>query len=189
MEDKEKEAPYGETAPGETAGGIPVEPLEAGEAAETGGADELETLRNRLAYLTAEFDNFRKRAFREMEAQAAFSNERLLQAVLPFLDNLERAMGQAGASADTILDGVRMTYENLLSELRKFGLEQVSSEGNAFDPSMHEAIGAVPWSGKPEGTVLSESRKGYLLNGRLLRPAQVLVVAAPPGEDPGGQGD
>jgi molecular chaperone GrpE len=187
MEDKEKEAPYGDDAP-EDAGGIPVEAREPGEAAATGGPDEAEALRNRIAYLTAEFDNYRKRASREREAQAAFSNERLLQAVLPFLDNLERAMGQTGAPAETILDGVRMTHDLFLAELRKFGLEQVSSEGSVFDPSVHEAIGAVPWAGKPEGTVLSESRKGYLLNGRLLRPAQVLVVAAPSGDDPAGQG-
>jgi len=168
----------------ETAGGPSAGAVEPGEAASAAEPDDAESLKNRLAYLTAEFDNFRKRAAREREAQAAFSNERLMRAILPFLDNLERAMGQTEASSDAILEGIRITYDTFLAELRKFGLEQVSSEGGIFDPSLHEAIGVVPWEGKPEGTVLSESCKGYLLNGRLLRPAHVLVAAPASGNGP-----
>ncbi len=192
MEEKEKESPFGETAPEEKIDALPVEAAESGEsgpAGEAGGADEAEDLKTRLAYLTAEFDNFRKRSAREREALAAFGNERLLRAVLPFLDNLERAMSQEGASTEAVLAGVRMTYDQFLAELRKFGLEQFASEGDAFDPSRHEAIGSVPWEGKAEGTVLSEMRKGYLLNGRLLRPAQVMVAAAPPGDKTDGLGN
>jgi len=102
------------------------------------------------------------------------------------LHNLERALGQTGASTEAVLEGVRMTYDMFLAELRKFGLEQLSSEGEAFDPARHEAIGSVVWEGKPEGTVLSEAHKGYLLHGRLLRPAQVMVAAAPSGDETGG---
>lgn len=146
-------------------------------------AGELEELRKRLAYLAAEFDNYRKRAAREKEGLVSFGNERLLRAILPFLDNLERAISQAGSSGspEALLSGVRLTYDQILAELRKFGLEQVSAEGEAFDPNLHEAIAQIPWEGKPEGTVLSEGRKGYLLNGRLLRPAQVTVAASPAG--------
>ncbi len=186
MEDREKESPL-EDAPAETSpsGGPAAEPAETGGPGET---EDVSQLKSRLAYLAAEFDNYRKRAAREREAQAAYGNEQLLKAVLPFLDNLERAMGQEGASAETLISGVRMTYDQFLSELRKFGLEQLSAEGGTFDPSRHEAIASVPWGGKPEGTILAEARKGYLLRGRLLRPAQVTVAAAPPagddGEDP-----
>ena len=187
MEDKEKEALYGETAPGEDAREAQAGPGEPAEAAGPGGKDEASELRSRLAYLMAEFDNFRKRVAREREAQEAYGNEKLLRAVLPFLDNLERALGQEGASAEAILSGVRMTRDLFLGELRKFGLEPLSPVGNAFDPSVHEAVGAMPRQGMPEGTVLTESRKGYLLNGRLLRPSQVLVAAAPPADDPCGQ--
>jgi len=148
------------------------------EGAECGTPEDAAELRNRLAYLMAEFDNFRKRVVREREAQTAYGNEKLLLAILPFLDNLERAMGQTGAPLDAILSGVRMAYDSLLNDLGKFGLEQISSEGKPFDPSLHEAVGAVPVTGTPEGTVLSESCKGYTLNGRLLRPAHVLVSAA-----------
>jgi molecular chaperone GrpE len=177
MEDREKELPPEVAAPG--AGTEP--PPAAGEA----GQDETAELTSRLAYLAAEFDNFRKRAAREREAQAAYGNEQLLRAVLPFLDNLERAMGQQGTDPSALLSGVRMTYDQFLGELRKFGLEQLAAEGRDFDPALHEAIASVPWKELPGGAVLAETRKGYLLNGRLLRPAQVTVVAASPDDGAG----
>ncbi len=183
MKDREKESPPAE-AVAEVSTGEDVEegPAGGGEPADTLDAARL---KEQLAYLAAEFENFRKRVAREREAQAAFGNEQLLRAVLPFLDNLERAMGQAEASADALLSGVRMTYDQFIAELRKFGLVQLPAPGGMFDPSLHEAIASVPSSGKPGGTILAEARKGYLLHGRLLRPAQVTVAAAPP-EDDGG---
>lgn len=146
-------------------------------------AGEFEEMKKRLAYLAAEFDNYRKRVAREKDTLVSYGNERLLRAILPFLDNLERAISLAGSSGSSegLLAGVRLTYEQLLAELRKFGLEQISAEGERFDPNLHEAIAQIPWEGKPEGTVLSESRKGYLLNGRLLRPSQVTVAVSPAG--------
>jgi molecular chaperone GrpE len=144
--------------------------------------DELARVKSQLAYLAAEFDNYRKRIAREQESLVAFGNERILLAILPFLDNLERAVSQSHVIENTeaLLSGVQMTYEQVLGELRKFGLEQISSVGEPFDPNLHEAIARVSWEGKPEGTVLAESRKGYLLNGRLLRPAQVSVAQGAP---------
>jgi molecular chaperone GrpE len=183
MEDREKESPLaeieGEGSTGEDADGSPASGGEHGETADAA------KLKEQLAYLAAEFENFRKRVAREREAQAAFGNEQLLRAVLPFLDNLERAMGQERPSSEALLSGVRMTHDQFLLELRKFGLEQLPAHGGTFDPSLHEAIASVPASGKPGGTILAEARKGYLLHGRLLRPAQVTVAAASQ-EDDGG---
>ncbi|NJD61572.1 MAG: nucleotide exchange factor GrpE [Deltaproteobacteria bacterium] len=179
MDDNDKnskrEAPAGDPGPVGQEGAEPQPPS----AEEVAG--ELEEMKKRLAYLAAEFDNYRKRVAREKEAVVSYGNERLLRAILPFLDNLERAMAQAGAesASEGLLAGVRLTHDQLLSELGKFGLEPVSAEGERFDPNLHEAIAQVPWEGKPEGTVLSVAVKGYLLNGRLLRPAQVTVAAAP----------
>ncbi len=183
MEDREKESSLAETA----AEGPAAEEIEGGPAsgAEPGKPVDAAKLKEQLAYLAAEFENFRKRVAREREAQAAFGNEQLLRAILPFLDNLERAMGQTSPSVATLLSGVRMTHELFLSELRKFGLEPLPAQGGMFDPSLHDAIASVPSSGKPGGTILAEARKGYLLHGRLLRPAQVTVAVAPP-EDDGG---
>ena len=191
MEDREKESPLAEVEAGGPEGEV-AEPGPAivGEPAET--ADPAK-LKEQLAYLAAEFENFRKRVAREREAQAAFGNEQLLRAVLPFLDNLERAMGQEGAAAAALLAGVRMTHDQFLLELRRFGLEPLSAQGGTFDPSLHEAIASVPASGKPGGTILAEARRGYLLHGRLLRPAQVTVAAASPedgaGDAPAGTGE
>lgn len=180
MEDREKDSPLEEAVAEAPQGKDAAE--EPAAAVEPGGTDDAAQLKNQLAYLAAEFDNFRKRVAREREAQAAFGNERLLLAVLPFLDNLERAMGQEGASAEALLSGVRMTYDQFLAELRKFGLAQLPAQGGTFDPSLHEAIASIPVAGKPGGTILAEARKGYLLHGRLLRPAQVTVAAEPPGD-------
>ena len=178
MTDKDKDispetVEAGAGLPGEDEGeGAPPSPAAPPEE------DEAARLRSQIAYLAAEFDNYRKRTAREKEAVVAYANERLLRAILPFLDNMERAIAQGRdtGSAEPLVEGVRLTYAHLLAELRKFGLTQVSAEGEMFDPHLHEAIAMVPWEGKPEGTVLAENRKGYLLNGRLLRPAQVTVA-------------
>ncbi len=189
MRDTDREKGPPEDA-GEGAGEVIAEPEEPGERegleeqedfAER-EEDELAQVKSRLAYLAAEFDNYRKRVAREKESIVSYGNERILLAILPFLDNLERAISQsvAAGTAEALLSGVRMTYDQLLGELGKFGLEQISAVGEIFDPNRHEAIARVAWEGKPEGTVMAESRKGYLLNGRLLRPAQVTVAQGVP---------
>ncbi len=192
MDDREKESPLTE-AMAEGSTGKEIEDAAPSVGGEPGEPVDAATLKEQMAYLAAEFENYRKRVAREREAQAAFGNERLLLAVLPFLDNLERAMGQAKASPEALLSGVRMTYDQFLAELRKFGLEPLSAHGGTFDPSRHEAIASVPVPGMPGGTILAEARKGYLLHGRLLRPAQVTVAAALPenggGDDPAGSGE
>jgi molecular chaperone GrpE len=178
MKDKEKDINQEESAQ-DLAGEESAD--EEAAASPSIDAGELEMVKNRLAYLAAEFDNYRKRSSREKDALISFANERLLRAILPFLDNLERAISleESSGSSEGLLAGVRLTYDQFLAELRKFGLEQISAEGKRFDPNLHEAIAQVPWEGTSEGMVLSEARKGYLLNGRLLRPAQVTVAARP----------
>src|SRR3972149_4904082 len=196
MTDKEK-GPAQDT--GEPAGEVLPEAEEPGKEEVPVGqeGDELDRVKSRLAYLAAEFDNYRKRDARGQEGSVPFGNERILLAILPFLDNLERAISQSrtAGTEGVLLAGVRMTYDQILAELRKFGLEQISAMGEPFDPNLHEAIARIPWEGKPEGTVLAESRKGYLLNGRLLRPSQVTVAHGAPesglhgregGDGPGG---
>jgi molecular chaperone GrpE len=188
MTEKEKSH---EQESGEDTGEILSETAEPGEQEVCAEPEENELARvkSRLAYLAAEFDNYRKRAAREKEAIVSYGNERVLLAILPFLDNLERAIAQSRSTGEegALLSGVRMTYDQILAELRKFGLEPISAVGELFDPNLHEAIARVPWEGKPEGTVLDESRKGYLLNGRLLRPSQVTVAHGAPESGPHGR--
>lgn len=157
-------------------------------AAEDPVAELLETKR-KLAYLAAEFDNFKKRTQRERESLVAFGNERLLLALLPILDNLERAIAQgaSAASVESLLEGVRMTYGLFVAELKKFGVEQMSAAGKPFDPSIHEAVAQLPAPHVAEGTVLDEACKGYTLNNRLLRAAQVTVARGGEAADPEGE--
>jgi molecular chaperone GrpE len=179
MSDTDKERDPDQEAD-ELAGEIPPEREETEQQEDFAEREEgeLARVKSRLAYLAAEFDNYRKRMAREQEAIVSFGNERILLAILPFLDNLERAISQSHASGTTeaLLSGVQMTYDQVVAELRKFGLEQISAVGEPFDPNLHEAIAKVAVERKPEGTVLAEGRKGYLLSGRLLRPAQVTVA-------------
>jgi molecular chaperone GrpE len=142
---------------------------------------EAEEHRDRYLRGAAEFDNARKRAAREREEYTRFANETLLRELLPVLDNFDRALqaarGEAGAAAVTA--GVELIQRELLRVLEKVGVTPFASAGQPFDPERHEAIARVPTMDRPEGTVVNETARGYLLNGRVLRPAMVTVATAP----------
>ena len=142
---------------------------------------EVEEHRDRYLRAAAEFDNARKRAAREREEYTRYANESLLRELLPVLDNFERALqavrGEPAAAAVTA--GVELIQRELLRVLEKFGVTSFTSVGQPFDPERHEAIARVPAQGRPEGTVVDETARGYLLNGRVLRPAMVTVASSP----------
>ena len=139
---------------------------------------EADAARDRYVRTVAEFDNARKRAVREREELIRGANESLIRELLPVLDNLERALqaarGDAGAAGVTA--GVELIQRELLRVLEKFGVTAFSSVGAPFDPERHEAVARVPAAGRPEMTVVGETARGYLLNGRVLRPAMVTVA-------------
>ena len=139
---------------------------------------EADAARDRYLRTVAEFDNARKRAVREREELIRGANEGLIRELLPVLDNLERALqaarGDAGAAAVTA--GVELIQRELLRVLEKFGVTAFTSVGAPFDPERHEAVARVPAAGRPEMTVVGETARGYLLNGRVLRPAMVTVA-------------
>jgi molecular chaperone GrpE len=132
---------------------------------------------DRLLRVAADFDNYKKRAVREKEEWTKFSNEDLIKAMLPFIDNLERAVNHAEKVEDAgvLIEGVRLTIQQLLQALNKFGLSSFESLGKPFDPAMHEAIFLVATDQHEPNQVVEEFQKGYLLNNRLLRPATVSV--------------
>ena len=132
---------------------------------------------DRLLRLAADFDNYKKRAAREKEDWTKFANEDLIKAILPFIDNLERAVNHAQKVADTgvLIEGVRLTLQQLLQALNKFGVTSFESVGKPFDPAMHEAMLVVETNQHEPNQVMEEFQKGYLLNNRLLRPATVSV--------------
>jgi molecular chaperone GrpE len=165
-------------------GGISLEPEEAiarlSDALEA-KTREAEEHRDRYLRAAAEFDNARKRAAREREEYTRYVNESLLRELLPVLDNFDRALqaarGEPAAAAVTA--GVELTQREFLRVLEKFGVTPFPSVGQPFDPERHEAIARVPAQGRPEGTVVDETARGYLLNGRVLRPAMVTVASSP----------
>jgi len=141
---------------------------------------EVEELQNRNLRLMAEFDNARKRAAREREDYARFANESLLRELLPVLDNFDRALqaakGEPGSGAVTA--GIELIQRELVRVLEKFGAVPFQSVGQSFDPERHEAVARVATTDQPEMTVVAETARGYLLNGRVLRPALVTVAKA-----------
>jgi molecular chaperone GrpE len=136
---------------------------------------------DRLLRTAADFENYKKRATREKEDWTKFANEDLIRAILPFIDNLERAVNHAQKIADTgvLVKGVQLTLQQLLQALNKFGLSSFESVGKPFDPTMHEAMLVVETDKHEPNQVVEEFQKGYLLNDRLLRPATVSVSKPP----------
>jgi molecular chaperone GrpE len=127
----------------------------------------------------ADFDNFRKRATREREEYVTLANERLVKELLPILDDLERALVAAAEHEEARLEeGVRLVHRALESLLERNGVKEIDTTG-AFDPHVHEALLAQP-SEADEGSVIDVVQKGYTLGDRVVRPARVVVAAAPP---------
>ncbi len=142
---------------------------------------EIKEHHDRLLRLAADFENYKKRASKDKDEWTKFANEDLLKAVLPFIDNLERAVSHAEKVSDTgvLIEGVRLTIQQLLQTLKKFGLSTFESVGKPFDPTVHEAMLVVETDKHKPNQVVEEFQKGYFLNDRLLRPATVSVSKAP----------
>lgn len=130
----------------------------------------------RLQRLQAEFDNYRKRVVKEKEGLVSLAVTDLIQDLVGFMDNCERALSSARASRDlnTLLAGVEMIVKQLRDILRKKGLEEIQAEGEPFDPNKHQAIMTVKTDDR-DGIVVEEAQKGYTLGGRLLRASMVKV--------------
>jgi molecular chaperone GrpE len=166
---------------------------------------QLEEKQDRLLRALAEADNVRRRAQRDREEYVKYANEALLRDLIPVLDNFDRALAAARtrvaaraagrstaeASGDVagdgdaagVLAGVELIQRELLKALERAGLTRYGALGQPFDPTRHEAIARVVTAEAAPDTVVAEQLPGYLLHGRVLRPALVAVAAAP-GEDP-----
>lgn len=125
----------------------------------------------------AEFDNYKKRTTREKAEAIKYGNEALLRDILPLLDNMNRALEHACNSDDfeAFKQGLKMLQDQFVCCLQKHGVEQLEAVGKDFDPHFHEAMLQVESEDHEHSTVINEFEKGYLLNGRLLRPAKVSV--------------
>jgi len=135
----------------------------------------------------AELENFRKRSAREIEAARQYGVERLAAELLPVADTLALALESAGsADVATLVEGQQATLRLLQKAFERAGMTQFDPAGQLFDPALHEAMAMRPAAEFPPHTVLQVVQKGWLLNGRLLRPARVIFSAAPEAAPPGG---
>lgn len=186
------------------------EDVEAAAQGESAGADEAENLESRLEEALAETEKFkdmalraeaemqnvRRRAERDVENAHKYGLEKFIQNLLPVVDSLEKAIeaaeeavadGGAGGKDEAILEGVRLCHKMLLDVLSRENAEVVNPEGEPFDPNEHEAMSIVENSDVEPNSVVAVVQKGYKLNGRLVRPAMVMVSKAPPAADKGGR--
>jgi molecular chaperone GrpE len=124
----------------------------------------------------AELDNYKKRAAKEKAQTIKYGSEELIKDILPFLDSLDRVMeNTGGAEVESFKEGIKLVQEQLLCCLKKHGVERIESSGADFDPNYHEAIMQIDSEEHEENKIVNEVTKGYLLNGRLLRPSRVCV--------------
>jgi molecular chaperone GrpE len=140
---------------------------------------ERASLQDELLRKAADFENVRKRLFRDKEEAIRYANAALLGDVLPIIDDFERAIQSAGESKDfeAFHTGVSLIERQLVSVLeRNWGLKRFSAAGELFDPERHEAIAAEETEAHEEPVVLEEYQKGYMLHDRVLRPAKVKVA-------------
>ncbi|MCG7599459.1 nucleotide exchange factor GrpE [Halomonas sp. McH1-25] len=127
----------------------------------------------------AEAQNVRRRAEQDVEKARKFALEKFVKELLPVVDSLEKALESMGEDAsEAHREGVSMTLKLQLDTLAKFGVESVEPQGEPFDPQYHEAMAMVPNPDLEPNTVMDVMQKGYLLNGRLVRPAMVVVSQA-----------
>jgi molecular chaperone GrpE len=162
---------------------------EAAPAPEPTGEEKLRAqvaeLKDKLLRSQAEWDNSRKRILREKEDSVRYASEALLEKLLPVLDNFEMGMqaAQSATDAKAISQGFEMVLAQLQQVLREAGVEAVDATGHPFDPHRHEALGHQDSDEHPEGHVIFQTRKGYKLKDRLLRPASVFVARKPEKRD------
>ena len=173
---------------------------EAADRPETGNGEEIKSVEERLESqkeesaktyerlqrVSADFDNYKKRAARDMSELRKFANETLLKELLTVTDNLERALDSLTdkqGPPKELLEGINLTLGGILKIFEKFHVTPLESMGKPFNPCFHEAMMRQATDEHSENTVIQEMQKGYMLHDRLLRPALV-VVSAPASETP-----
>jgi molecular chaperone GrpE len=138
---------------------------------------EKEAAANYDKYLrtVADLENYKKRAIREKSDIIKYGNEELIKDILPFVDSLDRALEHDTGDVQAFKDGVALIQEQLLCCLKKHGVERIETAGLNFDPNFHEALMQMESDKHEDNKIVSEMERGYLLNGRLLRPSKVCV--------------
>jgi molecular chaperone GrpE len=155
------------------------DPLKELEAKLEAKEKEAEDTYDRLLRISAEFDNYKKRSSREMVEYRKFANQSLIKEMLSVIDNLELAMNSTNghkAIDKDLLQGLEMTYKEILKVFEKFNVKPIDACGQPFDPTFHEAVMQEETNDSPKNTVVNELQRGYMIHDRLLRPSMVVVA-------------
>ena len=125
----------------------------------------------------AEMENIKRRGIKERQELSKYANESLIKEILPVIDNLQKAISHAqnDKNPSGLVEGIELTLDGLMATLEKAGLKKVEAEGRPFDPNFHEAISKQIDDKIAPGHVMTELQKGYVLNGRLIRPSMVVI--------------
>lgn len=148
----------------------------ADDAADAKDDDEVTQLSQQLLRAHADFDNFRKRTRQEKEDLQKFATKRVLEDLLPVLDNFERALPALSGTTPEVRQGIEMVHRQLAGVLEGNGVVTMDPVGQPFDPKVHEAVMQAPAEGSEPGTVLEVLQRGYTLHDKVLRPAMVKVA-------------
>lgn len=136
---------------------------------------KIEELTDNLQRLQAEYSNYRRRTQQEKETMGIFANEKILNELIPVMDNMERAMDACTDKEDSMYKGIDMVQKQLKATFEKFGLEEIEAEGQEFDPNLHLAVMQESVDGIQANQVVMVLQKGYKLNTKVLRPSMVKV--------------
>ncbi|MEP7014287.1 MAG: nucleotide exchange factor GrpE [Verrucomicrobiota bacterium] len=159
-----------------------LKPVEGeGDDAMAGLQADLDRFRDLAMRSQADFENFKKRTTREKEEAIKYANTSLLERLVAIIDNFELGLSaaQAEGAEPQIYSGLRLALKQLNDFLGENGLQPIEAEGKKFDPNLHEAIAHEPSADVPEETVIRQTRRGYRLRDRLLRPSSVVVSSGP----------
>jgi molecular chaperone GrpE len=138
--------------------------------------EELASERERSVRLVAEFDNYRRRTRQEHALAEQKGKREVLLALLDVMDDFDRALLHLGEAPDAVVNGLRLIHQRFSHVLHANAVTPFDSEGEPFDPTVHEAMTMIDSDGEGSGTVYTEHRRGYFINGELLRPARVGVL-------------
>ena len=136
--------------------------------------------KDQYARMLADFDNYRKRVARDREELAQFAAKDILKDLLPTVDNLALALEKAENKDDPFVQGVKLAYDGFLKALADHGATPIDSVGEPFDANFHDALAQLPSPDVAEGVIMNEVKRGWLLHGKLLRAAQVVVSSGAP---------
>ena len=165
------------TGPAGTAGQVAAPDQDEDESLQA----DLDRFRDLALRSQADFENYKKRAAREKEEAIKYANSALLEKLIAIVDNFELGLEAArgGGEDSPIFSGMSMVLKQLMDFLTEQGLQPIDATGQKFDPNLHEAIAHEPSEQFPEGVVIRQTRRGYRLKDRLLRPSSVVVSSGP----------